>query len=114
MSAPRGHSPAVLYRRVQCTAQAPPGGVPEGWTLQDITVEGAYEPDQGEWWHAAAEYGRCEHSTGTRRLIGAGPSVRAALAALEHRLSEPLETRRHHTRGGWDTNQQPGCVVDQP
>lgn len=104
---------ARLYRRVARAAQNPPGGIPEGWAFLRVQVYGGYEPDDGEWWHATAEYGRCDQSSGTRRLIGAGPSVRAALSALHQRLSDPSEVRRKHAKGDWDTNLKPGYVVDQ-
>lgn len=79
-----------------------------------LEVHGEYHPHRGEWWQAAAAYTRCDHSTGTRRLIGAGPSVRAALVALERRLADPFGERRHHAKGGWDTQHQPGRVVEHP
>lgn len=114
--APRGGDvdDATRYRRVANAAHAPPGGIPEGWHLRGVTVTGEYHPDTGAWWQAAAHYGRHHQATGTRRLIGAGPSIRAALTALERRLSDPLATRREHTIGGWDTHHQPGRVVDEP
>lgn len=105
---------ATRYRQVARTARHPPGGIPEGWQLLDVVVSGEYDPDTGPWWQAIAHYGRQHQATGARRLIGAGPSIRAALTALERRLSDPLATRRHQTLGGWDTHRQPGRVVDEP
>lgn len=107
-------SEASLYRRVTRTAQDPPGGVPEGWGFLRVHVYGEYEPHRGEWWKATAEYGRCDQSSGTRRLIGAGPSVRAALSALQQRLRDPYAVRRKHAKGGWDTKLEPGQVVERP
>jgi hypothetical protein len=102
-----------LYRRVEKLAQQPPGGIPDKWEFVELTVRGEYHTGEGEWWTAAAEYVRVDQRSGTRRLIGSGPSVRAALAALEGRLAEPLEERRRTRRGGWDTHWQPGRVAEQ-
>lgn len=103
-----------LYRRVARAAAQPPGGIPDGWQLLGLSVYGDYHPDTGQWWNAVAEFGRNDRATGTRRLIGAGPSVGAALIALQQRLADPLSTRRKQTKGGWDTRLEPGRVVQQP
>lgn len=105
---------AALYRRVTHTAENPPGGVPAGWQLVQLRVTGTYDPDHSQWWHAAAEYARCGHTLGIRRLIGAGPSVGAALTALDQRLADPLEVRLEAAKGGWDTNHKPGRIVTDP
>lgn len=102
------------YRRVARAAQDPPGGIPDGWSLLRVRVSGVYQPDDGEWWLAVAEYVRCQQSSGVRRLIGAGPSVGAALSALRQRLCDPYEARRKHAKGGWDSNLEPGHVAEQP
>lgn len=109
-----GSGVAALYRRVAELAEDPPGGTPEGWRFRELYIYGEFDPEHGEWWNAAAEYVRTDQLTGTRRLIGGGPSVQAALRALRGRLEEPLAQRRHHTKGGWDTNWQPGRVEDGP
>lgn len=106
---------AALYRRVARAAQNPVGGVPDGWVLAGLVVWGDYTPERGAWWHAAAEYTRDgDRGVGTRRLIGAGPSVTAALCALQHRLAEPIAARRRTRRGGWDTRYTAGQVVSGP
>lgn len=79
-----------------------------------VHVYGDYEPDNGAWWCAAAECVRCGQASGVRRLIGAGPSVRASLSALRERLGDPYEVGRKHARGGWDTNVEAGQIVAQP
>lgn len=101
-----------LYERVTHAAEHPRGGIPEGWSLLRVQVYGDFEPDEGEWWHAAAEYGQCGRRCGVRRLIGAGNSVRAALTALEMRLAEPLPARRANAMGGWDAHNQAGHVIE--
>lgn len=104
----------ALYRHVAEIAADPPGGIPDCWRFVELYVYGEYDPERGEWWNAAAEYVRTDQLTGTRRLIGGGPSVRAALRALQWRLEEPIEDRRRQTKGGWDTNWQPGRVAERP
>lgn len=106
--------PTSRHAHVAELAKDPPGGIPDGWRFLELYVYAIYDPDDGEWWNAAAEYVRTDHLTGTRRLIGGGPSVRAALRALHQRLEEPLDQRRDQTKGGWDTNWIPGCVDDRP
>ncbi len=102
------------HQRVADLAHDPPGGIPEGWRFLDLSVYAIYDPDEGEWWNAAAEYVRTDRLTGTRRLIGGGPSVRAALRALYQRLEDPLAHRLDQTKGGWDTNWEPGRIHQQP
>lgn len=111
---PIGADVAALHQQVAEIAADPPGGLPDSWRFVELYVYGVYDPESGEWWNAAAEYVRTDRMTGTRRLIGGGPSVRAALRALQGRLEEPLEQRRRQTKGGWDTNWQPGRVEDGP
>lgn len=101
------------YRRTAAVAVDPPGGVPAGWSFLRVRVYGEFGPEEGQWWNAAAEYVQSDRSCGVRRLIGAGPSVAAALEALNERLAEPLEKRRANAKGGWDTNMQPGYVVHE-
>lgn len=110
----QGSDVTALHRRVAEIAKDPPGGIPDSWRFLELYVYGDYDPEHGEWWNAAAEYVRTDQLTGTRRLIGGGPSVRAALRALHGRLEEPLEERRGQTKGGWDTNWQPGRVEERP
>lgn len=102
------------YQQVGDIAHDPPGGIPHGWRFLDLSVYAIYDPDEGEWWNAAAEYVRTDRLTGTRRLIGGGPSVRAALHALHERLDEPLTDRLEQSKGGWDTNWEPGRIHERP
>lgn len=96
------------YHFVEEIAQDPPGGIPEGWEFIGLRTEATYDPENGEWWKAKAEYQRSNSATGTRRLIGAGFDLLEALMALRARLYDPLTERLDESRGGWDTNHEPG------
>lgn len=102
-----------LRQRVARAAEHPPGGVPSGWRLAHVDVSGAYDPERGEWWHASVAYAPDDGSGEIGRLIGAGPTARAALTALEHRLGDPLTERRRETEGGWDPAGRPGRTVSR-
>lgn len=101
-----------MFEYVAEIARDPPGGIPYDWEFSGLRIFGEYNPEDGEWWFACAEYMRAYTTTGTRRMIGAGTSKIKALDALVQRLSDPLKYRVDETKGGWDTNWTAGRVIE--
>lgn len=92
-----------MYHRVACAAACPAGGIPQGWRFLDLQVYGDYRPDTGEWRNASAEYGRCDQSTGVRRLHRRWPQHRrgidrppASPFGSLHRTAHPDQGRLGH------------------